>query len=211
MVLEGNVVISTNFLGGLLAVGIAVQHSALIVIPVMLIETLADGLRGSGSAGGSGGQRGHLHQLLGGPTGCVAQLCSALLPVTTPIMLTAALWQVGSEDQDLLVVLEGNVVISTNFLGGPLAVEAAHAPKSPNRSVAVPVDTTPSLTMVLFMLPLILLASRAMQRQDVSTAQLAWLPAGRFVYCVGAIIGELLTAWPVALSTADMGTCTRLL
>ena len=35
--------------------------------------------------------------------------------------------QVGSEGQDLLIVLEGTVAMFTNFLGGPYAASAAAA------------------------------------------------------------------------------------
>ena len=41
--------------------------------------------------------------------------------------------QVGSEHQDLLVVLEGTVVMTTNFLGGPLGAGAPDGPQLPNR------------------------------------------------------------------------------
>ena len=47
-----------------------------------------------------------------------------------------ALPQIGSVHQDLLVVLEGTVVMMTNFLGGPLMADDLHVTSLPNRCLA---------------------------------------------------------------------------
>ena len=49
--------------------------------------------------------------------------------------------QVGSEGQDLLIVLEGTVAMFTNFLGGPYAAHASAAAshsQAPDRSGLLP-------------------------------------------------------------------------
>lgn len=49
------------------------------------------------------------------------------------MLMAACVLQIGSVHQDLLVVLEGTVVMMTNFLGGPLMTDDLHVTSLPNR------------------------------------------------------------------------------